>query len=573
MEERDWPWSELQLDPTTDVRVIRSAYARALKQSRPDQDALAYQRLREAYDYALEWAPCLMRDDDAGTDDEAADWSASAWQPQPYAEVVVRVDDGLLAPALEQNLPAEAEQSTPQPDADTYVEQSDARQVLEDLLARCEGPGDAQLAPLIAAALQDLPLDQENDAAVLTAHWVLAHPGAPAAVLSLLAQRFDWTRDFRIGSRLDASEVAELRELTSGVAIGAGQWRNEVRPLGPEHQQAWAFCGLMMTHPRLAWLLALLWPNSLLQKLRNWRGFALALTPELCEQAVLRIQACEVARWVFMALGAAAVMSFHRSPEGIRLHFPPDGVDGWNVVVAILVLMAGALSCSRELHRLPEAMVRPVVRRMMRAELLWRWREWVGLGGCLLLFMGVMGVRKDELSALYFILLMAGASAAVWGLFFAEGEEFLVRTMLWVLLCVGFIGRHQFCTIDGLGLAAAAGITMSIYLIVSLPLREKLEPLLFSPPDPEADLVRTNIVGLIAYAMLVLPAMPIMEARRGQSAVALRFMLVALCWSMLTGTSPYWPLLILWLPARIARPMLEKLGWKLVRNRLRQSPR
>ena len=42
-------WDILGLAPTQDVRAIKRAYAAKLKTTRPDDDAQAYQDLREAY--------------------------------------------------------------------------------------------------------------------------------------------------------------------------------------------------------------------------------------------------------------------------------------------------------------------------------------------------------------------------------------------------------------------------------------------------------------------------------------------------------------------------------------------
>lgn len=52
-----WPWSLLDLAPTADEREIKRAYARLLKQTRPEDDPEGFQRLRQALERALEEAP------------------------------------------------------------------------------------------------------------------------------------------------------------------------------------------------------------------------------------------------------------------------------------------------------------------------------------------------------------------------------------------------------------------------------------------------------------------------------------------------------------------------------------
>lgn len=49
-------WDILGIEPTTDEREIRRAYARELKQRRPDQDPQGFQELREAFDQAKRYA-------------------------------------------------------------------------------------------------------------------------------------------------------------------------------------------------------------------------------------------------------------------------------------------------------------------------------------------------------------------------------------------------------------------------------------------------------------------------------------------------------------------------------------
>ena len=53
----DYPWSVLDLEPTSDVRLIRKAYAVKLRATRPEDNPEGFQFLVEARDFALRLAP------------------------------------------------------------------------------------------------------------------------------------------------------------------------------------------------------------------------------------------------------------------------------------------------------------------------------------------------------------------------------------------------------------------------------------------------------------------------------------------------------------------------------------
>ena len=67
-------WTILGIEPNSDKKTIKIAYAKQLKTTRPDDDADAFQRLHEAYKTALVWVPSER--EYAGEDD----WMVS---PQP----------------------------------------------------------------------------------------------------------------------------------------------------------------------------------------------------------------------------------------------------------------------------------------------------------------------------------------------------------------------------------------------------------------------------------------------------------------------------------------------------------
>ena len=79
------PWQALGIEPTPDERAIKRAYAKQLKQTRPDEDKEGFLRLREAYERALEIRHWVLENEEDGGDET----SESVSQPVSQTETVV----------------------------------------------------------------------------------------------------------------------------------------------------------------------------------------------------------------------------------------------------------------------------------------------------------------------------------------------------------------------------------------------------------------------------------------------------------------------------------------------------
>ncbi|WP_019361442.1 J domain-containing protein [Pseudomonas asplenii] len=122
-------WSILQLTEDADQRSIKRSYARLLKTTRPDEDAEAFQQLREAYEQALEIARWRDEDDDAEAPRDIVvaapaerDRPASTGllDTQPAAQLAMGRAQALVAGLTEQNLPQRWEQARQQDCAEAF---------------------------------------------------------------------------------------------------------------------------------------------------------------------------------------------------------------------------------------------------------------------------------------------------------------------------------------------------------------------------------------------------------------------------------------------------------------------
>lgn len=110
------PFQQLGLRPDADTRSVKRAYARLLKEQRPEDDPLAFQDLHEAYQACLQeakWREFEQRDGDAWAHHHASDPPApSAADPSStWPQLEVRFDQNALDQRLELEIGATGERT------------------------------------------------------------------------------------------------------------------------------------------------------------------------------------------------------------------------------------------------------------------------------------------------------------------------------------------------------------------------------------------------------------------------------------------------------------------------------
>ncbi|MDH0863966.1 hypothetical protein [Mitsuaria sp. GD03876] len=266
--------------PSTDLVEIKRAYAKTLRKTRPDDDAQAYQALREAYDRLVAFArrqqamaaeaaaeAAAAAEADGGTANTsealrtAGDTEPAAATPveamapprvvesrthveplvadaptpipatagSPTTEIPVPVDDADVAmldrepppppplPPAPPPIPRpRAERPAPPPLAMPMPQGPTPEALCNDLVDLLKrGPAKVEAAlPALRVALGELPLASQVEASARFADLAIAlQDHLPGALLDLLRDHFDWSRDFRTERLLGAERMAALAEV------------------------------------------------------------------------------------------------------------------------------------------------------------------------------------------------------------------------------------------------------------------------------------------------------------------------------------------------------------------------
>lgn len=203
-------WQILGIEATTDLPAIKKAYAARLKHTRPDDDAAAYQSLREAYDLALQHARRPATGDPQMPSMAAVEQVSSARPAQPEQEPAP-LSEPVPGPGT-QPLPGNTDAAEPQAQDAAFIPPRDLAHETLNYLKQA-GP-DALLNgwPNLRRELDKLPLSQRPDACNWFAQLVIEVPELPPAFARALSEYFAWETDFRAWQWMGQARATALRE-------------------------------------------------------------------------------------------------------------------------------------------------------------------------------------------------------------------------------------------------------------------------------------------------------------------------------------------------------------------------
>jgi hypothetical protein len=252
-------WAVLGIERTADVQIIRRAYARQLKVTNPEDDAEAFERLRAAYDRAMEMAsrPLFVRVQRAPENQPAPESQPTpevqpTMEVQPTREVPAAPESHVDAGAAADVQPSPELPSPPRPLADAVTPlqqlQSDFQALdaaIVNPAARDEERSGALFARCLSSpALENIQVLLQFERSV--ASWLLMRRPASEFLFADAVARFGWSgREKSVGLPPDITSVLRhLRDLQF--------WAKEQESKGARRRARRA----LLRKPNPAWLRA-----------------------------------------------------------------------------------------------------------------------------------------------------------------------------------------------------------------------------------------------------------------------------------------------------------------------------
>lgn len=204
-------WDLLKISPTTDRVAIKKAYAARLKVTRPDDDAQAYQELREAYDFALEMANWQALEDAEPVEFSQVDILDKTEYENANDESEEQVLSKSDIATIEQQI-HEADHA----EFGTDTELVDLEILIQDLRSQLLSDEAAlsQQWEITQNKLEQLPLSQHNHASILFANFVIEENSEfPMWLQAKMLKYFGWLGDYQKERLLGIHTTIQLQEI------------------------------------------------------------------------------------------------------------------------------------------------------------------------------------------------------------------------------------------------------------------------------------------------------------------------------------------------------------------------